>query len=1014
MPLILAAQNSTNLPRNARLTGNTFIKGVVLDSETSEVIPQAAVQLYSLPDTISVAGTASDKDGIFTFQKLNQGNYVLRFSFLGYTPQEADFRVGRGDRNLDLGKFILKSEAFLLSEATIEADIPETEMVDDTLMFNAAAFHVTEGAVLEELVKKLPGVELDTDGTLKWNGKTVSRIMLDGRDYFGGDKQMALQNLPAEMVKRIKAYERKSDLARMTGIDDGNEEVVMDVEPKPQWRGSIMTNTDVAGGTPVGNNDYGDWVSMLYSGRFTVNRINRSKQFSVVANTGNAGRGGNGQSTNTQLGVNLSRTFGKAYPRRRDEYPVDISGNVTFNGSDSRSMNRSESETYLTTTTRQSFSNNSSNSSNWNRGFNGEFKMELRPDTMTSIIISPRIQYSTSGNGSVSQSASFNSDPYLHGMTVVLDEFESMPDTMAAIGVNSQRRYQQSYRNNFQVSNNLQFNRKFGNEGRNFTFTMNFSYQNNSGDSFSYSKQKYYQVAGRDTIMNRYQASPEITRNVSTRVMWSEPIARATYLQLSYQFQYRFQDRNQNTYQLPSNLYPDWYENWDLPSEAEIELFRKDSLSTYATYENFDQTIDLQLRRTTDFYNFNIGFSLMPQHSDMKYDHMGVHADTARTVFNWTPTANFRYRWSRLTSLQFTYRGSTSQPSMTQLLNITDNSNPLNISKGNPGLKPTFRNSMEVQFNTSNTETQRTYNASASLSNTLRNISNRTVYDEMTGVSTSQPVNMDGFWANWNATANFSYNAPFQFNTKFKFSSTTQANYGHSEGYMRSRGAMPGDSQSLLSTTKTSSVSERVTGTYMSDMLEVRLNGRVNYNHSINELQGNEQNTYSFSYGPSVSLKTKWHNFRVSSDANMQSRRGFSSAAANTDEFVWNATMSISMFKKNAGTLSVQWNDILNQESNFNRRVTTTGRTDTWNNTIHSYVMVHFILRINVFGSRQARQEMRENSRMRVIGDMPGGQNRGPGSFNGGPSGGMGAPGGMGGRRSMGGPGGGGFGGGGR
>lgn len=1010
MAVSITAGAQTARQKTVRLTGNTSATGLVTDYETREPIQQAAVQLFQLPDTLNVTGTVSNNSGYFTFTKLNPGSYLLRFSFLGYSTQETEFKVTRGDRDLDLGRFVLKSDAIMLKEAVVEANLPETQMVDDTLMFNAAAFRVPEGSVLEELIKRLPGVLIEDDGTITVNGKTVNRIMVEGKEWFGTDKQMALKNLPAEMVDRVKTYERKSDLARITGIDDGEEETVMDLQVKPNMRKGWISNIDLAGGAPVGENDYGDWVKGLYSGRLTVNRFESEQQYSLTANHGNAGGGGggrggggggggNGLTVSTQAGINFAKNIGQAYKGRRNEYPLELGGNVRYNGSDSKSKNESESETFMTSTTSQSFRNNKSENTRWNGGWNGEFRVEWRPDTTTDIIFRPSFQFSNSGSESGSESATFNEDPHEYMGDDILSEYKTRADVMDQIGVNSQVSSSESDSYSYNFSGQLQFNKRLTYEGRNFTASANWSYQHSSGNNYSKTSQLYYQNHSRDTVMNRYTASPSTTKSINTRVMWSEPIARATYLQLSYQFQYRFQDQDRRTYQFPSSMYPNWEDSWVLPDPEQMDLYERDSLSTYQTYENFNQNIDLQFRKTTDHTNFNLGFSLQPQHSKMKYEHMGVHADTSRTVFNWTPTANFRYRWTRQTSLQIRYNGSSSQPSMTDLLAVTDNSNPLNITIGNPGLKPTFRNTLRAEFQTYNQETQRNWNFNVEWGNTLRNISNKTTYDEATGVTTSQRVNMDGFWSNWNSRANVTFNTPLAQVTKLTLSTQTQGSYNHQEGYMRSR-SMTTSGTSQISTTKTTNVSENLRMNYRTDWLELGLTGRVNYSHSRNNLQQNGNlDTWNFNYGPNIQfIAQNFHNFRITNDLNMRSRRGYSSSTYNTDEFIWNIQASISMFKRNAGTLSFQWNDILNRESNISRNVSTTGRTDSKNNTIHSYFMVHFVYRLNIFGNKEARQNMRDAERMRMAGGMGG-----PGG------GGMGGPGGGG----MGGPGGGGPGGGG-
>lgn len=1010
------AQRGNDKSGNPLLNGRATISGNIIDAETTVPVAQTAIQLFAMPDTTSVAGTVSDNYGHYAIQKLAVGSYLLRYSFLGYETQEKQFNVVRSDREIDLGTLRMKADTIMLNEAIIQAELPQMQMVDDTLMFNADAFRVPEGSVLEELIKRLPGVIIE-EGTIKVNGKTVKRFLVDGKEFFDYDTNMALKNLPTEMVDKVKTYERKSELARVTGIDDGEEEMVMDLQVKPNMRNGWLTNIDLGAGIPIGDNDYGEWVKGLFSGRVTVNRFATNRQLSITANTGNlggySGRGGggagNGLNYNTQLGVNFARNIGKAFKGRRNEYPLEVGGNIRYNGSNSRSINESESETYLTSQTSQSFRNNHSSNQNNRDGIDGSLRIEWRPDTMTDITFRPNFSYNRNGSGNSSESVSFNADPHLSGMDEPLSNYKEdrYRQIMDSIGVNSQTNSSSGNGTTLQFSGQLQINRKFNNKGRNLTFATNFSFSKSGNESYSVNNQKYYQLAGRDSIMNRFNDSPSKNNNISARLMWSEPFSEKVFLQLSYQAQYRFQDTNRKTYQFPSNLFPHWEDTWELPDPDAMVHYENDSLSRYQTYENFDQTIETQLRLNTDKITMNVGFSLLPQHQAMKYKYMGVDTVAARNIFNWTPTLNFRYRWTRQKSLQVTYRGRTNQPSMDQMLAITDNSNPLNIRKGNPELQPTFNNTLEMNYQTNIQEKQRNYSFRLSAGNTLRNISSKTEYDEATGVTTTQSVNMDGFWSNWNTNADFTFNTAIANETlpqdhRINLSASTSGRYNHQEGYMRSRSSMTGGGSqgSQLSTTKSVNASQRVNATYRNLWLEVSLNGNVSFQHSQNNLQtNNNTDTWNYSYGASVDLrKSSWKNLRLNTDISMQSRRGFSSATYNRNDLIWNMQLSVNVFKRNAGTISVQWYDILNQRSNINRNISATGRSDTKNNNINSYIVLHFIYRLNVFGNKDARQQMRQARAQGPGQGNFGGGMRGPGGpgggFGGGFGGGMGGPGG--------------------
>lgn len=970
--LMSCAVSFAQADKERKLNGKATVGAHIIDGSTTENMPQVTVQLFQLPDTTFIHGTVTDNEGWFSIKKVPVGDYMLRYSFMGYNTMDYDLRIVKEDRDRALGVFRMMDASIMLDEAVIEETLPPTQMVEDTLMFNVSAYRVPEGSVVEELIKRLPGVEVDENGGITVNGKEVSRILVDGEEYFGNDRSMATKNLPVNIIRRIKTYQRKSDLARVTGVDDGEEETVLDLEIKPNMKKGWLNNFDAGVGKPVGNNDYGEWLKLLYSGRYTLNRFIAGSQFSLNFNTQNSGRG-NGVSNNTQVGLNFSRNIGEKFPRRRNEYPLQLGGNVRWNGSSSRSLSESESETFTTEYTSASFRNNRSNSGNGNGSVNGEFRVEWRPDTTIDIIVRPSFSISRNHSNSSNQSVTFNTDPYqATTMTDILDQYLTLgPEMLDSIGVNSQRSTSKNSGQSNQVNGEFQFNKKLREDGRNLTIRMTYRKDMGESRSYSHSQQDYYQMHSRDTIMNRFNINPTDNSNWSGRIMWSEPLdSGKRNIQLSYQIQASRRETNRETYVMPSHgEFEDWSDEWYLPYE--IEQYLNSELSRRATNVSRNHTLTLQYRHNTDHTNFNLGVNFMPQYTGMdNFQYMGqTIGDTARVVYNWSPSLNWRYRWNNRKNIQFTLRSNTSQPSMEDMLDITDDSNPLNIRKGNPGLLPTLRNTFETNLQLYFDSTQQTLNFRVSVDNSLRNISNRTDYDPLTGVSVTQPQNMDGFWTNWNTSGNITFNQTIP-NTKWRYNTSINSSYRHQESYTRTGSIgnyreSGGDGSAVLATTKTITAGQNASVTYRTQAVEFTANGRFNWNHSENNIRQNgNMDTYTFSYGFRGNARLPWKNINLGTDITMQSRRGYS-GSYNRDDLIWNANASISFFPGNAGTLQIQYYDILNDESNVKRDVGTTGRTDTKNNSVHSYIMLHFIMRVNVFGTHQARQEMRQENRQR-------------------------------------------------
>jgi len=954
------------------------LQGVVKDFETGEPVAQATIQWMSLPDSAFVEGVTTFNNGGFELQKrVKLGDYYLRISYVGYGTQDKPFTVDKHTESIRLDTIALKSDAILLKEAIIEAQMADIQVVEDTLMINAENFRVPEGSVLEELLRKIPGIEIEDNGTIKMNGRTVDRLLVGGEEFFGNNREIATKNLPASIVKRIKNYERKSDLSRETGIDDGEEEFVLDLEIKKNMMQGWIGNLDLGYGQPTHKTEFVEQlgVNNLYSGSLMMNRFESQQQYTIFANTGNVaggsigggGRGGRGGgstglTTSTAGGFNMAKNFGEKW--RQNQYQYKVGGNVNFGISEGNSQNRSSSETYLQNGT-SSFSNSWSQGLNQNRRASGDFQFEWRPDTTWSVIIRPNFSFSSGGNINQRTSATFNQDPE-ETISTLYPESDYIPlDSAWTDPVNNSRinyatSASESDNKSTSVNASLQINHRMNTEGRNFTLRANGGYTTSQNSSQSTSFTRFYQRNDSTSTINRFNTTPSTSYNFNGRVMWSEPLALATYLQLSYQFSYRYRDNQRNTYDLPG-----WIPNWDLAEwlwQDEYEKYLSENLSRFSTDRQVNQNITAQFRRVTDNYNLNVGFELQPQtrHMDQKY--MGIHIDTTRTVFNWTPTLNYRYRFTKQRSLRVNYRGRSQEPELTQLIEVIDDSDPMNISTGNAGLKPTFTNTLRVEYRDFNADHLRTINASINAGNTLNNIVNQTTYNEQTGGRITRPTNLDGFWSTWNAGANFNFNTALT-NQKFTVATGTGVNYNHHESYLRSGSLTLDNPVYPLATTHQMNINQSLSGTYKNDWMDISLYGNVWYTYALNEMQPeNKQNTWRFSYGPNANFQIPWQNIKISTSLNMSSRRGYSSAEFNTDELLWNAQISKSFLRQNAATVSLQFYDILGQQSNVNRNISATGHSDTYSNSINSYFMVHFIYRLNLIGDSQTRREMMRGS----------------------------------------------------
>ena len=962
------------------------VSGLIMDGALNEPLAGASVVLLQPKDNAQASGVSSDLEGKFKLPAVKAGNYIFRISYMGFQTYYRNITLPKGNKSVNLGTITLEENSKVLKEAEVTAKLAQVEMKADTFIFNAEAYRLPEGSMLEELVKKLPGAEIDDDGNIKINGKSVSKIMVDGKEYFQNDTKMAMKNLPSKLIKKLKSYDKKSDYTRITGIDDGEEETVLDLSVKKGMKDGWVGNFDGAYGTED-----------RYSGKANVNRFMDNSYLSVIGSRNNVndfggrwGGGGNGITTSTMGGV----TF--AWENGKPDYSaglLKVGGNVRYGSSDSESQTRTNSEMFLPSGVSQ-FSNSKNMGTNWGQNVNANFRLEWFPDSMTNILFRPNFSHSDGNSSSHSHSVTFNQSPFEAGLTDPVEEYGTWSDPNG-IRVNGNERLNDgnSYSNN--INGELQVNRRIVVPGRNLTFNVEGSYSESDNKSYSRSMVRYYQRAT-DNLTANYQntMSPSKNYSVQGRVSYTEPILKGTVVQLSYQGQYRFQDSDREmmiydkledalqekglTDVTAVDLYNGTYQGMTFQSLGIdlSQLTRDAQNSQYATYKEFNQRVNLMLRHNSkrengQEFNFNMGVNFEPQRTAMEYEKRGVHIDTVRHVQNWAPRLNFRWKISNTSQLRVRYNGRMSEPSMTNLIEVMDNSNPLYISTGNAGLKSSWNDNFNVEYNNYIAERQMGWFGGLWGGMTRRAISNATIYDTASGISYSRPMNIDG---GWNLRTWMGFNTALDKGKHVNLNWSQSINHANNVGYISSdldAGAMHYllpqvdmsglfsymDENGLLrkATTKSTDLGESLRLSYRNDLLEVGVNGGMNYQHARNDMQktGN-RDTWFFNYGGNVVINMPW-DMQLSSDISQQSRRGYDDASMNTNELIWNAQLSQNFLKQKNATVSVQWYDILRERSSISRNYSATNRSDTWTNAIHSYVMVHLIYRFNLLGNKEAR-----------------------------------------------------------
>ena len=913
------------------------VKGRVVEQDTQEAVIQATAALMKGEKV--VANAVTNTEGSFTIKAPEEGSYTLQVTYVGFKTYQKKITLKDG-KDYNAGTIKIEPDAIMLKGATVTARAQKVTLKADTFVYNANAFRTPEGSVAEELVRRLPGAEVSDDGSIKINGKQVKKILVDGKEFMTGDTKTAMKNLPTNIIDRIKAYDQQSDLARVSGIEDGEEETVLDFGIKAGMNKGIMANADLAAGT-----------KHRYAGRIFGGVMKDDMKVFLMTNANNTndmgfpGGGGGGRFGGGRQGLTANKMVGlNLNYEKTDKLKVD--GSVRWNHSDGDTWSKSSTENIYSEQL-SSFSNSVKQDFSRSNQWNAQMRLEWQPDSMTNIMFRPNARYNSSDGENSSESATFNENqnPY-DFVTDPLSELNKLIGNGIVKNFNVQDGI--SYSDSKNVGGMLQFNRRLNNSGRNITVQLNGNWS--EGTSKSMSNNYVYLFTTPDTtVTNRYSLTPQDNWSYSARITYSEPIMRQVYLQFSYRYNYSYTKSDRKTFSLTDVDYTDiipMYRNWDAYLGRlvnPLDSYEDTKLSRMSEYKNYNHTAEVMLRIVRKAYNFNVGFQVLPQKSHFIQDYQGVHADTTRTVTNITPTLDFRWKKSATGQLRFTYRGRTQQPSMTDLLDIVDDSNPLRITRGNPGLKPSFTQNFQLFYNDYFQKHQRAVMTFVNFSTTSNSVANKSTYNSETGGTITRPENING---NWNGNLGFMFNTAVDSAAYFNVNTFTNLSYNHNVGYV----SINNISDSQESVTNSLGINERLAASFRNDWLEIELNGSLNYTRSRSELQpNNDLDTWQFSYGGMVGITCPWGT-SLTTNLNMQSRRGYADNSMNTNELIWNAQLSQSFLRGNALTVSLQLYDILHQQSTFSRTITAMSRNDVEYNAITSYGMLHVIYRLNIFG----------------------------------------------------------------
>ena len=958
------------------------IKLHLTDAKTSEPVAFATASVTVKGEKSPLKYVLTDDNGDATIVKLKRDTYILRAELMGYKTYTKEIVL---EKNMDLGVIKMAEDAEVLDAAKV-TDVGNPIIIKrDTVEYNASSFKTSENDMLEQLLKKLPGVEVGSDGSITANGETIKKITIDGKTFFLDDPQLASKNIPAKIVEKVKVVEKKSDQAMFTGIDDGEEETIIDLKLRPGmakgWFGNVMGG----GGhdIPGAGSDMNDW---RYQGAAMIGRFTDKSQLSIILNGNNTnnrgfndiagsmmgnmrgGRGGmgrgqggwggnNGISTTWMGGVNGAFTL--------LDGDMDLSGNYLYNGSDKDVIEETNKTTYLEN--EDLYNRTLGTDNTFSQGHRVGVRLEHKFSENASIIFEPQFNI---GTGHYTQDEIFNTRSLAHGQTDTLN-------------VNEGRTNNTGQNKNWSTSGFFLYRQKLGKAGRTLSANIRYSYSNNVLEGLNRSLTDVFDESGAplqeecDTVNQRFHQNSNST-SLSGRLVYTEPLTKHLFLEANYSYSWNMNTSNKDVYSSLDNNIVDGLPVFN-PFGAVLDGIYSNSIRNETHNHRACLTLSYQLKKL----RINLGAAANPT-----ITHNETNGKTYDSkVVNWSPQAMVFYDMNENTNMRLFYFGRSAQPSTNQLMPVPDNSDPLNIALGNPYLKPYFNHNIRARFGYTNKQTFTSVNANIRGTIVENALTNAQWYDQA-GVKYSIPVNGP---ATTSMNANVFINSPIA-KSKFSISSMTFLNYGESVSYVGTNNFRDTqahlyydaetaqfnheqfhkdypsleDAEDMFSVNKSQTLgfTQRLRFTYRNDFVEVSLGARTRMNKSWYTLNKEVAPTWNNQADGSMNW-TIPGGINLIAEARYNWYNGYSTPQE--DEIILNAEITKLLFKKKF-TLGLKAYDILGQSKNLSVSDASNYHLETRNNTLGRYIILSLTYRFGNFNGN-------------------GQQRRGPGGF-GGPHGG--------------------------
>jgi len=902
------------------------VQSKLLDKRNSGPIEMATVRLLNAADSTLVTGVVTDQYGSFSLKDIPSGNYIMECKYLGYKDFYQNVTVK--DKPLVLKNIYMEESAQELGDVQVTGMAAQMIVKVDTVEYNAAAYQTHEGAVVEDLLKKLPGVQVN-NGTITVNGETISRIKVDGKKFFDGDNEMVTKNLTADMVEKIQVIDERSDMAKLTGFEDDETERIINITLKANRRKGIFGNIGAGVGADLDQNyfskDY-DWSQFLdedfrYSGNAFVNFMLGNSQTALIAGANNANNSLSGRGRGMMMGgwgngggITSTQNFGLNNNSQIGDN-ILLGGDVSFNHSRNYSETETSRDSWLAgDTLRNKNYNNSVSNSNFT---NVRLEMEWKIDSLNTLIIQPSINFNhTTGDQRQDYDYYTNGDSTSWGSTL----------TGSTSDQNSSRL-------------NLIYSHKSAKRaGRTITLNVGGNYSKNTSESTNESF-KNSRIETGDSLTHIRQLTKNTGDNYSANLRFSyvEPLwnlKNFIELSASFNFSNRYSEKMQYDLLLDrlDDEYSNNYQNRSISEIAEVN------------YRYNDGTLNLMA-----------GIKVQPtqNYSYTEYLDGSDPYKVNQNVVNFSPTLSVRYNMGdRRNFLRAEYRGNSQQPTITQMQPVKNNSDLMNETVGNASLVPAYQQNLRLIFTKNNAETLSSMNLTLFGNLTQNALVSNSIYDK-TGKQYNQTVNADRNPFNLNFS--FMYNTPVVAN-RLHLNTRTSANYGERVGYtMRSDEFIDPQNMPLgdLSRTESVGVNEDLSLTFTHDVIEIGARGNFSYNHTYNALSGSIQNTLNWSGSGNINIHLPY-SWNIATDITYGDRSGY--ADFDQKEILWNASIDKTFNQKLTVSLSIT--DILRQRLNINQTIGDNYISYNKYNTLPSYFLLTVTYKIASFGGGASQDDM--------------------------------------------------------